>query len=92
MQARKCSRCGADTLMGDSDSYRAAVPYRISPQPLTAAGELSALQSGRLCRTWTLHAGGHVHPRTADTIRSRPAGRTMRQTVHADHVCGQGDA
>jgi hypothetical protein len=89
MQARKCSRCGGDTLTGDSDSYRAAVPYRISLQPLTAAQELEAVASGRL-RTWTLHAGGHVHPRSADTIRSRPAGSTLRQTVHADHVCGQG--
>jgi hypothetical protein len=91
MQARKCSRCGQDTLTGDTDSYRAAVPYRISPQPLTAAQELTAIAGGRL-RTWTVHAGGHVHPRSAAVILARPAGRTMRQTVHADHVCGQGDA
>ena len=81
-----CRRCGRQTLGGWSGTGEfASVQVRVDAAALTPLQELTAVVAG--CRTWTLHPGiSQLHPRTARTIRTRPAG-TPRQTVHADHVC-----
>jgi hypothetical protein len=65
----------------------AALPYRLDPVPLDAAGELAAVVAGR--RTWTLHSSGAVRLRGAKTITEWPAATVPRQQVYADHDCGQ---
>jgi hypothetical protein len=85
IQERRCHRCRQPVLEGDTDSNRAAVPYRMDRDPLDCWGELDAVHSGRL--TWTLHSTGHVYARSARIIAARPAGSRLRQSVHADHVC-----
>lgn len=95
MERKKCRRCGQQILTGTSNGGRlAAVDLTLDPTALDPLGELHALHAGR--RTWTLHprtdGAGDAYARTMAIIRSRPAGATPRQTVHADHACrpGQG--
>lgn len=85
---KPCPRCRADILTGLSGTRRAAVDVALDPAPLNPPAELGRLLAG--CRTWTLHSGGQAHPRTAATIRARPAGTIPRQTVLADHRCSPG--
>lgn len=90
MDTRKCSRCRASTWPAVDNGGRAGLPVVLDPTPLDSMGELGALLTGR--RTYTVHRNGDVHARTVQSIRGRPAGRTLRQTVHADHACtDQGD-
>lgn len=81
-----CGRCSRQTLGGWSGTGQVlSVQVTVDAAPLTPLQELAATLAG--WRTWTFHPGpGQLHPRTAGTIRSRPAG-TPRQTVHADHQC-----
>ena len=90
MDVRPCPRCRAQTWTGVEDSNRAALPYRLNPEPVDTLGELSAVVAG--LRTWTQHWNGDVHLRGVQAIAQWPAGRTPRQAVHADHACGQGEA
>lgn len=85
MDRRKCSRCGATTWPASDGGNRGGLPVTLDPTPLDSMGELGALLTGR--RTYTVHANGDVHARTVQTIRTRPAGAALRQTVHADHAC-----
>ena len=61
------------------------IEVRIDDAELDALGELRCLVAGGT--TYTRHASGEVHRRTATTIRTQPAGTHPRQTVHALHVC-----
>jgi hypothetical protein len=83
-----CVHCRAQVLVGEEDARAAALPYRLEPQPVDAMGELAATHAG--LRTWTMHSSGQVYLRTPAVIASRPAGRTPRQQVHADHACRRG--
>ena len=86
METSRCHRCSQPLLVGLSNGGRAAaVDVTLDPLELTPIGELDALHSGR--RTWTLHATGDVHARTAAVISQRVAGCDGRWTVHADHAC-----
>lgn len=85
MNRRKCKRCGAVTWPAEDHRGKGGLPVTLDPTPLDSMGELGALLVGR--RTYTVHSNGDVYARTVHTIASRPAGRTLRQTVHADHAC-----
>jgi hypothetical protein len=82
-----CNRCGRPIIGGWTRGGRLlSEQVTVDAAPLTAEQELGHLVAG--CRTWTLHAvPDELHPRTAWTIRARPAGTVPRQTVHPDHQC-----
>lgn len=90
MDRKKCRRCGRDVLSGTSNGGRAAgVDVQLDLLELTPLGELDAAHDGR--RTWTMHSNGDVHVRGPVAMLERPAGHALRQTVHADHRCEQGE-
>lgn len=86
MERKPCPRCRTTVLTGLSNGSRgASLEITVDRQPLTPATELTAIMAGH--RTWTLHTAGELHARTPETITTRVAGSTPRQTVHADHAC-----
>ena len=82
-----CQHCGVPVIGGWTGTGELLSELvTVDAQPLTPEQELAATVAG--CRTFTLHTvAGQLHPRTAWTIRRRPAGTRPRQTVHPTHWC-----
>jgi hypothetical protein len=72
-----CPRCRALRLFGIAEG----LPYRVTPVPLTAHGELRALLAGR--RSYAISAVGRLIHRDQDRIRGDKRGRPV---VFAWHV------
>lgn len=86
-RVRTCDRCGDVALVG-LDEDICAFEVAASPRPLSALGEAMALLEQR--RTFELirtARGYQLERRGADHIESRPAGRTPRADVLAEHRC-----
>lgn len=82
-----CPNCHALTIVG-LDHDRSALTVRADPSPLSPAGELIALLTGR--PTYSLHPHGNryeINPRSQWAITSTPAGTLTSCDVVAAHQC-----
>jgi hypothetical protein len=92
LQTGPCPRCGRDVIGGWSGSGRLlSVQVTVDAAPIGDPEQELWWVAVAGCRTWTLHpVAGELHPRSARTIRLRPAGVHPRVTVHPDHRCTRG--
>lgn len=82
-QTKTCRTCG-QTVITALDADRAAITATLDPYPLTAAGEVWALQHQR---PTYLHTPTEITRRDRWNIPGRPP--TTTRTVLAWHQCGQ---
>jgi hypothetical protein len=84
-----CGRCGRDVIGGWSGTGQIlSVQVTVDAAPIPGPEQELRWLAVAGCRTWTLHAvAAQLHPRSARTIRLRPAGTRPRQTVHPEHRC-----
>lgn len=92
VRARTCPRCAA-TILAALDDDVAALPTRVDPGPIDAAGELAAILTGRA--TYRIHWRTTRHEldhRDRWQIRGEPPATADRRgqpiEVLAEHRCG----
>ena len=85
---RPCPRCRRLVIVGLDDD-RCAMTATVDPQPLTPAGELSALLTGRPTYTLTPQRNAYtLNRRDQFAIAAKPAGTLRNADVVAAHECG----
>ena len=85
---RPCPRCQPLVLVG-LDHARCALPPTTNPTPLTPAGELAALLTGRETYKLTPNRNAYeLNWRDQHSIRAKPAGTLHGADIVATHQCG----